>query len=184
MLEAKGIRISAFCKSIGDVEDKETRTIADADASKKYPTRACTEELDAEMNDCIMAARKDADSVGGVVECIIEGLPIGFGGIWFKSLDAELAGAMFGIPACKGVEFGKGFDITRMHGSQSNDAYRFDSEGKIITKNSSKSVNGREIPNSIVVTHANTGTGQRERTDRSGENTDEPEETDSEEQDE
>ena len=134
MLEAKGIRIGAFCRSIGDVKDNEGRTIADADASKKYPTRACTEELDAEMNDCIMAARKDADSVGGVVECIIEGLPIGFGGIWFESLDAELAGAMFGIPACKGVEFGKGFDITRMRGSQSNDAYRFDSEGKIITK--------------------------------------------------
>lgn len=65
-------------------------------------------------------------------------------------------------------------------GSSSIMAY----QGKIITKNSSKSVNGREIPNSIVVTHANTGTGQRERTDRSGENTDEPEETDSEEQDE
>ena len=67
------------------------------------------------------------------MECIVTGLPIGFGGIWFESLDAELAHAVFGIPACKGVEFGKGFDITRMRGSESNDAYRM-KDGRIVTK--------------------------------------------------
>lgn len=133
LLEAKGIRIGAYCRSIADVEDTEERTIDDCYESRKYPTRACNEELDAKMSECILEARKDADSVGGVVECIITGLPIGFGGIWFESLDAELAGAMFGIPACKGVEFGKGFDITKMRGSQSNDAYRFQ-DGKIVTE--------------------------------------------------
>ncbi|MCQ2079823.1 MAG: chorismate synthase [archaeon] len=132
MLEMKGITIAGFCRSIGNVEDTEERNIEDAIRSRGFPTRACSENLDTEMSDCIMAARKDADSVGGVVECVITGLPIGFGGIWFESLDAELAGAMFGIPACKGVEFGKGFDITRMRGSQSNDAYRF-KDGRIVT---------------------------------------------------
>ena len=70
--------------------------------------------------------------MGGVVECFITGLPIGFGGIWFEALDAELAKAMFGIPACKGVEFGEGFGLARMRGSRSNDAYRF-KDGRIVT---------------------------------------------------
>lgn len=133
MLAEKGITVAAFCRSVGNVKDVSERNTADAIESRKYPTRACTGELDAKMSECIRGARKDADSVGGVVECIVAGLPIGFGGIWFESLDAELAGAMFAIPACKGVEFGKGFGITEMRGSQSNDAYRFDKDGKIVT---------------------------------------------------
>lgn len=133
LLEEKGIRIGAFCRSIGPVNDESDRTLEDAVESRKFPTRACDETLNGRFDECIMAARADKDSVGGVVECIITGVPIGFGGIWFESLDAELAHAMFGIPACKGVEFGKGFAITEMRGSQSNDAYRFD-DGRIITK--------------------------------------------------
>ncbi len=134
ILSAEGIRIGAFCRSIGTVSDGNERTLEDAVNSRNFPTRACSDELDEKMSECIMAARKDADSVGGVVECIVTGLPIGFGGIWFESLDAELAGAMFGIPACKGVEFGKGFELTKMRGSASNDAYRFDEEGRIVTQ--------------------------------------------------
>ena len=133
LLEEKGIRIGAFCRSIGPVKDESDRTLEDAVESRKFPTRACDETLNGRFDECIMAARADKDSVGGVVECIITGVPIGFGGIWFESLDAELAHAMFGIPACKGVEFGKGFAITEMRGSQSNDAYRFN-DGRIITK--------------------------------------------------
>ena len=133
LLEEKGIRIGAFCRSIGPVKDESDRTLEDAVESRKFPTRACDETLNGRFDECILAARADKDSVGGVVECIITGVPIGFGGIWFESLDAELAHAMFGIPACKGVEFGKGFAITEMRGSQSNDAYRFD-DGRIITK--------------------------------------------------
>jgi chorismate synthase len=133
LLEEKGIRIGAFCRSIGPVKDESDRTLEDAVESRTFPTRACDETLNGRFDECIMAARADKDSVGGVVECIITGVPIGFGGIWFESLDAELAHAMFGIPACKGVEFGKGFAITEMRGSQSNDAYRFD-DGRIITK--------------------------------------------------
>ena len=133
ILALKGIRVGAFCRSIGTITDENERTLEDAVKSRGYSTRACTKELDEKMSECIMAARKDADSVGGIVECIVTGLPIGFGGIWFESLDAELAGAMFGIPACKGIEFGKGFELTKMRGSESNDAYRFDENGRIIT---------------------------------------------------
>ncbi|MDR0335241.1 MAG: chorismate synthase [Methanomassiliicoccaceae archaeon] len=126
MLYDKGIQISAFTRSIGNVRDNEMRCKAVAGTSKTYATRACSEELDIAMREEILNASKDGDSVGGVVECIVRGLPIGFGGIWFDSLDAVLSRAMFGIPAVKGVEFGKGFEITKMRGSESNDQYYMD----------------------------------------------------------
>lgn len=129
-----GIAVDAFSRSIGDVEDTEPRDSDSAHGSRAFPTRACTAELDDAMRSCIESAGADHDSIGGTVECIINGLPIGFGGIWFEALDAELAKAMFGIPACKGVEFGDGFALSGMRGSQSNDAYRFDDDGRIVTR--------------------------------------------------
>ncbi len=131
-IEARGIGVNAFTRSIGPVKDTEPRDSAEAYGSRGFATRACTSGLDDEMRECIESAGAENDSVGGVAECIITGLPIGFGGIWFEALDAELAAAMFGIPACKGVEFGDGFGLATMKGSESNDPYRFDG-GRIVT---------------------------------------------------
>ncbi len=129
----EGIRVEAFTRSVGNVRDDCVRDADAAHASRGFATRACTRELDDAMRTEIESAGAEKDSVGGVVECIITGLPIGFGGIWFDALDSDLARAMFGIPACKGVEFGDGFDLTRMRGSESNDAYRYD-QGRIVTE--------------------------------------------------
>ena len=129
----EGIRVEAFTRSVGNVRDDCVRDAHAAHASRGFATRACTRELDDAMRTEIESAGAEKDSVGGVVECIITGLPIGFGGIWFDALDSDLARAMFGIPACKGVEFGDGFDLTRMRGSESNDAYRYD-QGRIVTE--------------------------------------------------
>ena len=128
-----GIQVDAFTRSVGDVADTGARTSADARNSRGFATRACDADLDDRMRACIESAGSEGDSVGGVVECVITGLPIGFGGIWFDALDAELAKAMFGIPACKGVEFGDGFGLGAMRGSESNDGYRFDG-GRIVTE--------------------------------------------------
>ncbi len=128
-----GIQVDAFTRSVGDVADTDIRTQADARNSRGFATRACDAVLDDRMRACIESAGSEGDSVGGVVECVITGLPIGFGGIWFDALDAELAKAMFGIPACKGVEFGDGFGLGTMRGSESNDGYRFD-DGRIVTE--------------------------------------------------
>ena len=135
MLSRDGIRIGAFTRSVGKVDDKGTRSIDDAFGSRRYATRACTADLDEKMRNEILSASKDGDSVGGVVECTVTGLPIGFGGIWFESLDAVLAKAIFGIPAVKGIEFGKGFDLAGMRGSESNDQYHFDNGIKALTNN-------------------------------------------------
>lgn len=142
MLLPKGIRIAAFTRSIGSVADREERSIDDAFASRAFQTRACSEELDVRMKDEIMNASGDGDSVGGVVECVVTGLPIGFGGIWFDSLDAVIARAMFGIPAVKGIEFGKGFSLTVMRGSESNDPYLIDDGIKAMSNNMGGIVGG------------------------------------------
>jgi chorismate synthase len=133
--ESYGIFTSAHTSSIGKVKDMETRDLRSSMKSRKFPTRACTDSLDRDMFEEITAAGQDKDSVGGIVECITEGLPIGFGDIWFDALDALIAKAMFGIPACKGIEFGKGFELSEMKGSQSNDPFYFDNGVKVGTNN-------------------------------------------------
>ena len=75
------------------------------------------------MEDVILSAASEGDSVGGIVGCMVVGLEPGDGGIWFDALDTSIARMMFSIPAVKGVEFGKGFAITEMKGSESNDQY-------------------------------------------------------------
>ncbi len=133
--EKYGIITSAHTSAIGEVTDDTMRNLKDSLESRKYPTRACSSELDKQMFDEITSAGSEGDSVGGIVECITEGLPIGFGDIWFDSLDALLAKAMFGIPACKGIEFGKGFGLSKMRGSQSNDAFNYDNGVRVKTNN-------------------------------------------------
>ena len=130
-----GISVTAFTRSIGNVKDEEERTFEDAAGSKKHPTMAATAELDSMMVREILNASADEDSVGGVVECITTGLPIGLGGTWFDSLDADVAKAVFGIPACKGIEFGKGFGLAKMRGSESNDPFYYDEGVKLRSNN-------------------------------------------------
>jgi chorismate synthase len=142
MLSPAGIKVAAFTRSIGSVNDNSQRTIDDAFISRNYATRACSADLHEMMTNEILGVSNDGDSVGGTVECIVTGLPIGFGGIWFESLDAVLAKAVFGIPAVKGIEFGKGFDITKMRGSESNDQYYMDNGIKALSNNMGGVVGG------------------------------------------
>lgn len=131
-LREKGIEVAAFSRSIGGVCDTADRSFEEMRGSENRSTRAADADLDQKMRDEIISAGRDGDSVGGVVECMVTGIPLGTGGMWFDALDVSVARMMFSIPAVKGVEFGKGFDITRMRGSESNDAYRI-SEGQIVT---------------------------------------------------
>ena len=131
LLESKGIRVAAYSKSIGGVTDASERSFEEIDGSKRFRTRAADEALDERMAESILSASEDGDSVGGVVGCMATGLPIGFGGIWFDALDVTVARMMFSIPAVKGVEFGKGFGIASMRGSESNDQYAIE-DGRIV----------------------------------------------------
>ncbi|MDR1954394.1 MAG: chorismate synthase [Candidatus Methanoplasma sp.] len=130
-----GITVAAFTRSIGKIKDDKERTFDDAAVSKCHATRAASADLDSMMTKEILDASAEGDSVGGVVECIAVGLPIGFGGTWFDSLDAEIARAVVAIPACKAVEFGKGFGLAGMKGSESNDPYYYDNGIKLRSNN-------------------------------------------------
>jgi chorismate synthase len=84
------------------------------------------------METAILDARKVGESLGGIVECVVLNIPAGVGGPLFDSLDGDLAKALFSIPAVKGVEFGAGFALAEMKGSEANDAFQI-REGEVVT---------------------------------------------------
>ncbi len=79
-------------------------------------------------------ARMDLDSVGGIVECRVTGVPAGLGDPMFDGVENAIAQTVFAIPAVKGIEFGAGFAVAKMRGSQDNDPFYYDEDGKIRTK--------------------------------------------------
>lgn len=97
----------------------------------------------ARMEEEILQARAALDSVGGIIECVVRGLPVGLGAPFFDSVESVLAHLMFSIPGVKGVEFGLGFMMGRMRGSQVNDAMRM-AEGKVahVTNHSGGALGG------------------------------------------
>lgn len=96
-----------------------------------------------QMQKAAEAARQDADSVGGVVETVVTGLPAGLGEPWFDTVEGVLAKLLFSVPAVKGVEFGAGFALANMHGSTANDPFCLDADGKVYTAtNHNGGVNG------------------------------------------
>lgn len=80
----------------------------------------------------VAKARDEGDSVGGIVACRVEGLPVGLGGPMFDGIDGAIASAVFGIPGVKGVEFGNGFAAARLRGSENNDPFAV-RDGKVVT---------------------------------------------------
>ena len=126
-----GIQDRAFGNLVSDIQNLNKKTFAVLDAS-------CEEKMKA----AILAAAEDGDSVGGVLETAILGMPEGVGEPWFDSIESQLAHMMFSIPAVKGIEFGAGFAITDMRGSAANDPMRMDNGKVITTSNNNGGVNG------------------------------------------
>lgn len=86
------------------------------------------------MEDKIIEAKEALDSVGGIVEAIVTGLPGGIGGAMYDGIESTLAPILFGIPAVKGVEFGAGFKAAEMLGSENNDPFYYDDGGCVKTR--------------------------------------------------
>lgn len=136
ILEQKGIKIAAHISSIGKVSDKsfdpvniENELIDRLNLSSFALIDQSAED---KMREVVESARMSLDSVGGTIECAVTGIDAGFGDPMFDGVEGVIAKAVFGVPAIKGIEFGKGFELSQMRGSESNDPFEY-KEGKVVT---------------------------------------------------
>ncbi|WP_314783766.1 chorismate synthase [Olsenella uli] len=134
-LGERGIRIGAHLLSVADVTDEAFDVLDNTPASqtrladqldrladgRAFPTLDAA--VAARMRAAIDGARRAQDSVGGVIECVALGLPAGVGSPMFDGIENLIARAVFGIPAVKGIEFGRGFEAATLRGSQNNDPF-------------------------------------------------------------
>lgn len=128
ILETHGISVISRIAAIGGIEDRG-ELIAPT-AQKAFPTvdTACGER----MQNAIREAKEAGDSLGGIVECAVLGLPAGLGDPMFDGMENRIAALVFGIPAVKGLEFGAGFAAASMRGSENNDPFTVE-DGRITT---------------------------------------------------
>ncbi|MDE6613961.1 MAG: chorismate synthase, partial [Clostridia bacterium] len=136
LLAEKGISVGSHILSISDVKDNSFGVNIDGNTLENL-TKEVFPLLDKSkfepMRKIIAQAREQGDSVGGVIECGISGLQGGVGEPFFDSIESRLASLLFSVPAVKGVQFGKGYGLTTMKGSEANDPFEF-VDGKVVTK--------------------------------------------------
>ncbi|WP_026022760.1 chorismate synthase [Brevibacterium ravenspurgense] len=135
-----GITLVSHTVSIGPVEGSRVAarpTAADVEALDADPMRCFDQELSARMVAEVDDAKKSGDTLGGVVEVVAYGLPVGLGSHvhWDRRIDSRLAGALMGIQAIKGVEVGDGFETARRRGSQAHDEISLDGDSAVRASN-------------------------------------------------
>ena len=126
ILARRGIFVGAHLAAVAGIDDAPlplhpTAELFDEIAAKPFPV--LDDDAGARMQSAILDARQAQDSVGGVIECAVTGLPAGLGTPMFDGMENRLAAALFGIPAVKGVEFGAGFAAANLRGSENNDPF-------------------------------------------------------------
>ncbi|MCQ2591353.1 MAG: chorismate synthase [Treponema sp.] len=146
-LEKKDIFIGSHVKSCGGIQDEpfaqDEATLKTQINSLQNQTFAVLGEgVQDKMRSKIEAAAAEGDSVGGILETAVVGLPAGLGEPWFDSLESMLAHILFSVPAVKGVQFGAGFDLVNSFGSQFNDALRMEGNRVVTTTNNNGGING------------------------------------------
>lgn len=142
-LEDKGIVIGTHIKRLAGIDDGTFTASKDEIALlNQKPFAVLDETAEKAMTEAIERAAKEGDSVGGVLETAIIGLPAGLGEPWFDSVESLLSHALFSIGGVKGVSFGEGFAIADLMGSEANDPLSFEN-GKVVTKtNRAGGING------------------------------------------
>lgn len=137
ILEEKGIKIAAHIASIGNVNDKSFNPVSiDDKLINKLNNSSFAlidDSVEEKMRAEVESARLAQDSIGGTIECAVSGIEAGIGEPMFEGVEGVIAKAVFGVPAIKGIEFGKGFELSKMRGSQSNDPFEY-KDGKVVTK--------------------------------------------------
>lgn len=137
ILARRNIFVGAHLDSVAGIADEPfplapTKELFGAVAEKPFPV--LDDAKGKGMQAAILAASREGDSVGGVIECAAIGLPAGLGEPMFDGIENRLSAALFGIPAVKGVAFGAGFGAALMRGSEHNDPFRIDENKRITTE--------------------------------------------------
>ncbi|MBR2685110.1 MAG: chorismate synthase [Erysipelotrichaceae bacterium] len=144
-LEEKGIYIGTHVASVADIHDdtlpqENLKEVIELLNSKDFALLNDAKKED--ISKAILNAKAEGDSLGGVLETVVCGLPAGIGEPYFDSLESTLSHGLFSIGGVKGVEFGDGFDLTKMKGSEANDPLRMEN-GKVVTEsNHAGGING------------------------------------------
>lgn len=142
-LKSKGIRIGSHILRCGSVYDRQFSLDPLSELNslegKSFPV---LDDVEKAMAREILSAKAEGDSVGGEIQTAVCGLPAGVGEPWFDSLEGMISRAVFAIGGVKGIEFGAGFGLAGMHGSEANDAFRI-RDGRVVTAtNNSGGING------------------------------------------
>lgn len=144
-LEEKGIFIGTHIAALHGITDRNFDNNCLAEDINKLSASdfaVLDNEIENKMKDEILKAKSEGDSLGGVLETAIVGVPAGAGEPWFDSVESMLSHAMFSIPAIKGVEFGEGFGLATMKGSEANDPFEMDGDKVFTLTNHNGGING------------------------------------------
>ena len=146
MLAQKGIVVGAHVARIGKITDDLFNPLGET-AERLQALRKCTlpvlEDGKASLMEAeIMAVREQMDSVGGIVEVMAAGMPPGIGDPFFDSLESRLSHALFSVPAVKGIEFGAGFAMAELKGSEANDPMTVENGRVQTTRNNNGGITG------------------------------------------
>ena len=128
-----GIETNSYTSQIGKIKMEKEFDNKKIKSIYKNDVRCPDESTAKKMKANILSARKRGDSLGGIIESITTNIPVGLGEPIFSSLESDLSKAIFSIPSVKGIEFGSGFEGSKLFGSENNDLYTIN-KGKIITK--------------------------------------------------
>ena len=126
----KDVKINAFVSQVGNLQLKKDYKTLDFSLTESNPVRCPDPATASKMEEYIKTIRKEGDTVGGIITCVIQNVPIGLGEPVFDKLHAELGKAMLSINAVKGFEFGSGFEGVKMKGSEHNDQFNPDGSTK------------------------------------------------------
>ena len=132
-LRGLGVSIASYVSQVGPVRLEKNYRELDLDLIESNPVRCPDPEAAALMEEKIREVRKDGDTIGGVVTCVVRGVPAGWGEPVFDKLHAELGKAILSINACKGFEYGSGFGGITLRGSEHNDGFYTEADGTVRT---------------------------------------------------
>ena len=142
-LEKKGIYIGTHILKCGGVEDANaviSPEVIGAIKNKQMPV--IDEEKGKMMQDAIMKVREETDSIGGITQTFVYGMPAGVGEPWFDSIESMISHAVFSLGGVKGIEFGLGFEFANMKGSSANDPMRIEGDRVVFERNNNGGING------------------------------------------